>query len=55
MRGAAMKLGQLLSLEAADFLPPEAAEVLASLRDAAATPTCSPTSRTWWSRACMTS
>ncbi len=34
MRGAAMKLGQLLSLEADDLLPPEAAEVLASLRDA---------------------
>jgi len=35
MRGAAMKLGQLLSLEADDFLPPEAAEVLATLRDGA--------------------
>jgi predicted unusual protein kinase regulating ubiquinone biosynthesis (AarF/ABC1/UbiB family) len=35
MRGAAMKLGQLLSLEAEDFLPPEAAEALATLRDAA--------------------
>jgi predicted unusual protein kinase regulating ubiquinone biosynthesis (AarF/ABC1/UbiB family) len=35
MRGAAMKLGQLLSLEAEDLLPPEAAEALATLRDAA--------------------
>jgi len=35
MRGAAMKLGQLLSLEADDLLPPEAASVLADLRDAA--------------------
>ncbi len=35
MRGAAMKLGQLLSLEAEDLLPPEAAAVLATLRDAA--------------------
>jgi len=34
MRGAAMKLGQLLSLEADDLLPPEAASVLATLRDA---------------------
>ncbi len=35
MRGAAMKLGQLLSLESEDFLPPEAALALANLRDAA--------------------
>jgi predicted unusual protein kinase regulating ubiquinone biosynthesis (AarF/ABC1/UbiB family) len=35
MRGAAMKLGQLLSLETQDLLPPEAASALASLRDAA--------------------
>ena len=34
MRGAAMKLGQLLSLEADDLLPPEAASALATLRDA---------------------
>jgi len=34
MRGAAMKLGQLLSLEAEDLLAPEVAEALASLRDA---------------------
>jgi predicted unusual protein kinase regulating ubiquinone biosynthesis (AarF/ABC1/UbiB family) len=34
MRGAAMKLGQLLSLEAEDLLPPEVSEALASLRDA---------------------
>ena len=33
MRGAAMKLGQLLSLESDDFLPPEVAEILASLQD----------------------
>jgi predicted unusual protein kinase regulating ubiquinone biosynthesis (AarF/ABC1/UbiB family) len=35
MRGAAMKLGQLLSLEAEDLLPPEAADALATLRDSA--------------------
>ena len=35
MRGAAMKLGQLLSLETEDFLPPEAADALATLRDEA--------------------
>lgn len=34
MRGAAMKLGQLLSLEAEDLLPPEVAAALATLRDA---------------------
>jgi predicted unusual protein kinase regulating ubiquinone biosynthesis (AarF/ABC1/UbiB family) len=34
MRGAAMKLGQLLSLEAEDLLPPEVAEALSVLRDA---------------------
>jgi predicted unusual protein kinase regulating ubiquinone biosynthesis (AarF/ABC1/UbiB family) len=32
MRGAAMKLGQLLSLEGQDFLPPEMAEALSILR-----------------------
>lgn len=32
MRGAAMKLGQLLSLEGQDFLPPEVAEALSILR-----------------------
>jgi predicted unusual protein kinase regulating ubiquinone biosynthesis (AarF/ABC1/UbiB family) len=32
MRGAAMKLGQLLSLEGSDVLPPEFAEALAVLR-----------------------
>jgi predicted unusual protein kinase regulating ubiquinone biosynthesis (AarF/ABC1/UbiB family) len=32
MRGAAMKLGQLLSLESEDILPPEFAEALAGLR-----------------------
>jgi predicted unusual protein kinase regulating ubiquinone biosynthesis (AarF/ABC1/UbiB family) len=35
MRGAAMKLGQLLSLETDDLLPPEVADTLASLRDEA--------------------
>ncbi len=34
LRGAAMKLGQLLSLEADDLLPPQVSEALASLRDA---------------------
>ena len=34
MRGAAMKLGQLLSLEAEDVLPPHVAEALATLRNA---------------------
>src|SRR5215470_16949869 len=39
MRGAAMKLGQLLSLEGDDFLPREVAEALALLRsDADAMP-----------------
>jgi len=37
MRGAAMKLGQLLSLEGEDFLPPEFAEALAVLRQSADT------------------
>jgi predicted unusual protein kinase regulating ubiquinone biosynthesis (AarF/ABC1/UbiB family) len=37
LRGAAMKLGQLLSLESADILPPELAEALATLRAAADT------------------
>ena len=32
MRGAAMKIGQLLSMEADDFLPPELAQILANLR-----------------------
>ncbi|UCE86956.1 MAG: AarF/ABC1/UbiB kinase family protein [Deltaproteobacteria bacterium] len=35
MRGAAMKLGQLLSLEGEDLLPPEFVEALAVLRSAA--------------------
>jgi aarF domain-containing kinase len=35
MRGAAMKLGQLLSLESDDILPPEFAEALAVLRSQA--------------------
>lgn len=32
MRGAAMKVGQLMSLEGGDFLPPELAEILGHLR-----------------------
>lgn len=35
MRGAAMKVGQLLSLEAGDFLPPELSDILARLRASA--------------------
>jgi len=31
MRGAAMKVGQLLSMETSDFLPPELAEILSQL------------------------
>ena len=37
LRGAAMKLGQLLSLEGDDLLPPEFAEALAVLRATADT------------------
>ena len=37
MRGAAMKLGQMLSIEGPDILPPEFAQALAVLRDAADT------------------
>lgn len=33
MRGAAMKVGQLLSMETSDFLPPELSEILAQLRN----------------------
>ena len=32
MRGAAMKLGQLMSMDSGDFLPPELSEILARLR-----------------------
>ncbi|MDP5308166.1 ABC1 kinase family protein [Paracoccus spongiarum] len=35
MRGAAMKLGQLMSMEAGDLLPPDLAQVMARLRDQA--------------------
>ncbi|WP_408586736.1 ABC1 kinase family protein [Novosphingobium sp.] len=35
LRGAAMKLGQMISLDAGDLLPPELTEVLSRLRDAA--------------------
>ena len=33
MRGAAMKVGQLLSMEAGDYLPPDLTRILASLRE----------------------
>jgi predicted unusual protein kinase regulating ubiquinone biosynthesis (AarF/ABC1/UbiB family) len=33
MRGAAMKLGQLISMDSGDFLPPELANILARLRE----------------------
>lgn len=35
LRGAAMKLGQMISMDAGDFLPPELATILARLRDQA--------------------
>tara|TARA_B100000780_G_scaffold147865_1_gene103337 strand:- start:1028 stop:2362 length:1335 start_codon:yes stop_codon:yes gene_type:complete len=35
MRGAAMKIGQLISMDSGDYLPPELAEIMASLRDGA--------------------
>jgi len=35
MRGAAMKVGQLLSMEAGDFLPPELTRILGVLREQA--------------------
>jgi aarF domain-containing kinase len=35
MRGAAMKMGQLMSMDGTDVLTPEAAEIMASLRDRA--------------------
>ena len=37
MRGAAMKMGQVLSMESADFLPREFSDALAILRDSADT------------------
>ena len=37
MRGAAMKIGQVMSMEGADILPPEFTEALAILRDSADT------------------
>ena len=33
MRGAAMKIGQLASMDTGDFLPPELAQIMARLRD----------------------
>jgi len=33
LRGAAMKLGQMISMDSGDFLPPELAQVMARLRD----------------------
>ncbi|HEX8445561.1 MAG TPA: AarF/ABC1/UbiB kinase family protein [Sphingomonas sp.] len=35
LRGAAMKLGQMISMDAGDMLPPELTEILARLRDRA--------------------
>lgn len=35
LRGAAMKMGQMISMDSGDFLPPELADILASLRDQA--------------------
>lgn len=35
MRGAAMKLGQMISMDSGDFLPKELADILARLRDSA--------------------
>ncbi len=35
LRGAAMKLGQIISMDGGDFVPPELAEILARLRSAA--------------------
>ena len=35
LRGAAMKLGQMISMDAGDFLPPELTQILAGLRDRA--------------------
>jgi predicted unusual protein kinase regulating ubiquinone biosynthesis (AarF/ABC1/UbiB family) len=35
LRGAAMKLGQMLSMDAGDLLPPELAQILARLREGA--------------------
>ena len=35
LRGAAMKMGQMISMDAGDFLPPELSSILATLRDQA--------------------
>lgn len=35
LRGAAMKLGQMISMDAGDMLPPELAEIMARLRESA--------------------
>jgi predicted unusual protein kinase regulating ubiquinone biosynthesis (AarF/ABC1/UbiB family) len=35
LRGAAMKMGQMISLDSGEFLPPELAKILATLRDQA--------------------
>lgn len=37
LRGAAMKAGQMLSMEARDYLPPEVIEILAKLQDSSET------------------
>lgn len=38
LRGAAMKVGQLLSMDAGELLPPELREILARLREGASLP-----------------
>ena len=43
LRGAAMKVGQLLSMDAGSLMPPELAEILARLRENARTMPMSPT------------
>ena len=35
LRGAAMKLGQMISLDAGEFLPPELSDIMARLRNRA--------------------
>ena len=47
MRGAAMKLGQILSMDTGDLLPQELADILATLRNQA-TPCPTPSCRRFW-------
>jgi len=48
LRGAAMKLGQMISLDSGDFLPPELSEILARLRSFTSKPPAnSAGSRRW--------